>query len=308
MPDLVPPELIDVDVQGGPLRVARWGPDPSGAVAVIAVHGITASHVSWYAVAGHLQPEIPVIAPDLRGRGGSGALSGPYGMAAHARDVLDVAAALGVERAVIAGHSMGGYVATQAAAADPDRIRAVLLVDGGLPGRADPDADPDEAAEAVLGPALQRLRMTFSSREEYRDFWRPHPAFEGRWSELVEAYVDYDLEEGSGGAWRSRVSEDAVRGDYRDTFANPAATRGLEQLSVPVVFLRAPRGLRNEPPGFYAPEYVAEVAGRLPSMHVEDVPGCNHYMVVLDDACARLVADRARTLVEEVTGAPRTSR
>lgn len=307
MGDPVSPELLDVDVRGGTLRVARWGAGGPASVPVIAIHGITASHVSWYAFARHLQPDVTVLAPDLRGRGGSSALPGPFGMAAHARDVLDAAATLGVERAVVAGHSMGGYVATQAAAADPDRIRAVLLVDGGLPGRTDPDVDPDEAAEALLGPALQRLRMTFASREEYRDYWRPHPAFEGRWSELVEAYVDYDLE-GEEGAFRSRVSEEAVRGDYRDTLGNPAATAALEQVTVPLVFLRAPRGLQNEAPGLYPPEAVDELTRRVPSVRAEEVSACNHYTVLLDVACARVVADRARELVEHVTAEFRTSR
>jgi lipase len=307
MGDLVSPELLDVDVQGGSLRVARWGTVDPDRVAVVAVHGITASHVSWYAFARHLQPEVTVLAPDLRGRGGSNALPGPYGMATHARDVLDAAAALGVERTVIAGHSMGGYVATQAAAADPDRIRAVLLIDGGLPSRPDHDVDPDEAAAALLGPALQRLRMTFASREEYRDYWRPHPAFEGRWSDLVEAYVDYDLE-GEEGAFRSRVSEEAVRGDYRDTLDNPSSTAALEQVTVPIVLLRAPRGLRNDPPGLYPPEAVEELTRRVPSVRVEEVSACNHYTILLDAACAGVVAHRARELVEQVMAESRTSR
>ncbi|MGH8909885.1 MAG: alpha/beta fold hydrolase, partial [Egibacteraceae bacterium] len=190
-------ELLDIDVPGGALRVARWAPASggSGGRAVLAVHGITASHAAWRVVAGLLRDEVTVIAPDLRGRGGSGGLPGPYGIAAHARDLLAVADALGIRRAVVAGHSMGGFVATTAAVADPDRVRGLVLVDGGLPlPAAAPDLDPDEAAELSLGPALQRLRMTFASRGAYRDFWRRHPAFEGQWSPAVQAYVDYDLE------------------------------------------------------------------------------------------------------------------
>ena len=289
------PELLDVEVDDGTLRVARWAAGRPDAAVVMAVHGITASHVAWAPVAGRLQPDVTVLAPDLRGRGGSNRLGPPYGMAAHARDVLAAASALGVERMVLAGHSMGGFVAATAAAKDPGRISALLLADGGVPtGLAPEGVDPDQAAELLLGPALQRLRMTFESRDSYRDFWRPHPAFAGRWSPAVEAYVDYDID-GEPGAFRSKVSEDAVRADYRDLLTTPEVA--LERVQCPTLFLYAPRGLQNEPPGLYPPDVVEGMADRFPAVKVEQLPDCNHYTMLLDDSCAALVADRLRGLV-----------
>src|SRR5438094_506793 len=66
--------------------------------------------------------------------------------------------------------------------------------------------------EAILGPSIERLRMTFPTRDAYLDFWRPHPALQGEWNEDIEAYLDYDLV-GEEPELRSRVSEEAVRGD-----------------------------------------------------------------------------------------------
>ncbi|MFZ5850408.1 MAG: alpha/beta fold hydrolase, partial [Actinomycetota bacterium] len=71
---------LDVPVDGGTLRVGVWG--EAGPV-VLAVHGITANHRTWDLVADRL-PDVRLVAPDLRGRGRSATLPGPFGMARHA--------------------------------------------------------------------------------------------------------------------------------------------------------------------------------------------------------------------------------
>src|SRR5260370_12613050 len=70
--------LINVRVDGGDLRVLAWG---TGKRVAVAVHGITASAMSWQAVARHMPSDWTLAAPDLRGRGHSRALPGPYGLA-----------------------------------------------------------------------------------------------------------------------------------------------------------------------------------------------------------------------------------
>src|SRR2546429_6674968 len=75
--------LINVAVDGGDMRVLLWG---TGKRVAVAVHGITASGMSWQAVARHMPPDWTLAAPDLRGRGHSRDLPGPFGLDAHARD------------------------------------------------------------------------------------------------------------------------------------------------------------------------------------------------------------------------------
>ena len=72
---------IAVPVAGGDLRVGVWDPDPAAAdpPSVLLIHGVTASHLAWPFVVDRL-PGVRVIAPDLRGRGGSNSLTGPAGM------------------------------------------------------------------------------------------------------------------------------------------------------------------------------------------------------------------------------------
>ena len=81
------PERFEVPTTGGDLTVARWG--DSGPV-VLGLHGITASHMSWPYVARELSNEVQFVAPDLRGRGGSRDLPGPYGMKVHADDCIAI--------------------------------------------------------------------------------------------------------------------------------------------------------------------------------------------------------------------------
>ena len=91
---------VDVAVAGGDAARRRVGSGrrSDDAPAVLLIHGVTASHLSWPLVAERL-PDVRVIAPDLRGRGRSNGLAGPAGLAAHARDLVAVLDALGVERA-----------------------------------------------------------------------------------------------------------------------------------------------------------------------------------------------------------------
>ncbi len=291
---------LDVPVAGGSLKLGLAGPAGAAPV-VLAIHGITGSYRSWAAVARHLGDDVTFLAPDLRGRGQSSGLPGPFGLARHVDDMIAVLDHVAATDVVVAGHSMGAYIAARLAAAHPARVRAVLLVDGGLPLPVPEGVDPDVMLEAVLGPALGRLRMTFPSVEGYRDFWRAHPAFAGpkAWSPDIEGYVDYDLVAANpsepGGEFRSRVAEDAVRGDGRDLLDGDIARRSFLALaSLPTVLIRAPRGLLDEPRPFHPDEAVAEARAGVPALVDVLVPDTNHYLIVLGDREAAVVADQVR--------------
>ncbi len=94
---------------------------------------------------------------------------------------------------VVVGHSMGAFVSVVLANLFPERVRSLVLVDGGLPLQVPAELSDEQIVAAVLGPAAERLNATFPSREVYRSYWKQHPAFSADWSPLVEEYVDYDL-------------------------------------------------------------------------------------------------------------------
>jgi lipase len=284
----------DVPVTGGPLRVARWdGPGPL----VLAVHGITATHVAWVEVA-EQAPDLTLVAPDLRGRGRSADLPGPYGFAAHVADLVALLDDVGCERAVVAGHSMGGFVAVALAATHPDRIARLVLVEGGLPLGRPEDPVPEGALDTLLGPAAARLAMTFPTRDAYRDLWRAHPALGPIWGPAVAAYADYDLI-GEPPGLRSSCREEAMRTDGADVHDHRSTAQALRAVRAPVTFLRAERGLLDEPVPLYPDAAMARLAAEWPGLDVRDVPGTNHYSILLGTEGAREVA---RALAEATAG------
>src|SRR5918993_88366 len=181
----------------GKVELAIWhageGPDP-----VVCLHGITAQHRAFNAVARYLEPSRGLVGVDLRGRGDSDKPVSGYGLEAHAADVVRVLDHLGLESAVLSGHSMGGFVALKTALAFPDRVRALVLLDGGWPRV---EVSPEEMtqehqreAEAIregLARAFGRLDMTFESPEAYLDFWFPDRNLTV--GDLPRALADYYL-------------------------------------------------------------------------------------------------------------------
>ncbi len=108
-------------------RVAGSGPP------VVLIHGMVNSSRHWEAVAMRLAERYTVIAPDLIGHGDSAAVRGDYSLGAHAASIRDMLAVIGIDRATIVGHSLGGGVAMQFFYQFPQRTeRLVLVSSGGL--------------------------------------------------------------------------------------------------------------------------------------------------------------------------------
>lgn len=284
------PEFFDVPVQGGALRVARFGHGPH---TVLGIHGVTASSMSLAPIARHVGAEYTVVAPDLRGRGDSNRLPGPFGMPAHAADCASVLEHLGAGPTVVVGESMGAFVAVVLAARRPELVERVVLVDGGLPPPMPEGLDVDQVLDAVLGPAIARLRQTFPTREAYLDFWRAHPALSEDWSDDIEAYLLYDLEPADDGGFKSKVSEDAVRADGKQNIVDvDVVAESLRALTCPVNLLRAVRGLLNQPVPLL-PDFVVDTwRPELPQLVDEIVDDTNHYTICFGDRGAKVVAER----------------
>ncbi|MEW2486638.1 alpha/beta hydrolase [Streptomyces sp. NPDC048411] len=284
-------EEIRVPVAGGELAALRWPAREPGAPVVVALHGITANALSWGTVARLLTGQVTLVAPDLRGRAGSSGLPGPYGIAAHADDIAALTGALGLDRVVLAGHSMGAFVAALAAVRHPDRFGPLLLVDGGIGFPAPTHLSPDELMTAVIGPAMDRLSMTFPDRSAYREFWQAHPAFAGdAWSPEVDAYIQRDLT-GDEPAMHSTCRIEAVRTDGIGLFDDDVLS-AVRKLPVPATLLWAARGLMDEPQGLYDEQRLAaaDLSGTL--LEPVAVPDVNHYTVLTGDAGGREIATR----------------
>ncbi len=106
-------------------RVAGAGPP------VVLVHGMVNASRHWAAVAERLAERHLVIAPDLIGHGDSATPRGDYSLGAHATVIRDLLAALGIERATMVGHSLGGGIAMVFFWQFPERVERLALVSSG---------------------------------------------------------------------------------------------------------------------------------------------------------------------------------
>lgn len=279
---------MKIPVADGNLSALRFGDGPR---TVLAAHGITASGMSFRAVASHLPEGWCLVALDLRGRGLSNALPGPYGMSAHAADICAAAEWLGAP-VVLTGQSLGAYAALRAAAMRPTLFERLVLIDGGLPLPVPPNVDPDVLLEATVGPAVARLSQTFPSVESYVDFFRGHPALAAEWNEDIAAYVEYDAT-GAPPDIRSRVSADAVYADGRDLVVNATSFGDdLMALTLPTLLLHAPRGMFGQEPGMLPQPIVDEWVARAPRLRAELIPDANHYTILMGKRAAATVAAR----------------
>ncbi|MGC2942366.1 MULTISPECIES: alpha/beta fold hydrolase [unclassified Brevibacterium] len=317
-----------VDVPGGQLSVGVWEPvatGPGRVPTVCVIHGITSNHLFFAGLVSAL-PGVRVIGPDLRGRADSRTLPGPYGMAAHSQDVLAAIDTFAPEGPVtLVGHSMGGFVAMTLAGMTAEqndtgaeagrRFRGPVLIDGGLPlpmGQPhedgpvddlnDEDLDTDDLIAAVLGPAAERLSMSFGSVEEYLAYFAAHPAFvDGLDTVATESFV-YDLAAKDDHSFQPSTPVEAMQADSADMYTGSAHREALEAImgspdsQAEVVFLFAERDLVAAEPGLYPPGLTADFARQWPQMDIVDVQGTNHYDILLTetgiDACAAAVTSR----------------
>jgi pimeloyl-ACP methyl ester carboxylesterase len=269
---------VDLELSSGRLHVSSEGSihgEP-----VVCVPGLSANHLSFALIAAELaQRGRRVLSLDLRGRGLSPATAaGTYGWIRHAQDVLEAADRLGLGDFDLVGHSMGAFVAMQAANIAPARVRRLVLVDA--------VGAPEPAAVPAILASVQRLGAVYPSTEAYC------AAISGRsivvpWEELWKPHALYELESVPVGV-RPRTSAAAVTEDmlYGASHDATALWPGLE---MPTLLVRATRPL---PPGgglIVGQAQRSAFVAAVPSAVVVDVDA-NHYGVVGHPDALRAIA------------------
>jgi pimeloyl-ACP methyl ester carboxylesterase len=95
---------------------------------IVLLHGYPLNHHIWKPVVERLKDHARVITPDLRGHGQSPVTDGVYSMRLLAEDIHTLLQRLGIQKAILAGHSMGGYVSLAYARAYPNCLAGLAMV------------------------------------------------------------------------------------------------------------------------------------------------------------------------------------
>ncbi|VVE79645.1 alpha/beta fold hydrolase [Pandoraea sputorum] len=223
----------------------RVGRDP-----VIVVPGITSPAITWGFVGETFGRTFDTYVLDVRGRGLSSASDAlDYGLDAQAADLIAFAAALGLKRYSVVGHSMGGRIGIRAAAARPEGLARLVAVDPPVsgPGRR---AYPSKLPWYVDSMALARQGMDAQAMREFCPTW-------------TEAQLRLRAE------WLHTCDERAIRESF-DGFHTDDIHANLSSLAIPVLLITAERGdvVRDAD--------VEEVQGLVPHVEHVRVPDAGH--------------------------------
>ncbi len=258
------------------------------------VHGLTGTSRWMSRVIEHLPSDMGVIALDVRGRGQSWQAPPPYDLATVADDIARSLDHFEVETAIVAGYSMGGWVAGLFAQRHTDRAERIVLLDGGLPIEVDRSRDPKEILDEVVGPSMARLEMTFDSVEEYFDFWRQHPALEDRWDPALESVLAYDIHQ-LDGVWKVRANADAIVESGGGFALDPEANEAAVRTPVPATLVYVDHGLLGQPGGFISTGAAQQAASANPNLGLLLLEGLNHYTLALGEGAATVASVVAGT-------------
>ena len=135
---------------------------------LVLLHGFPLDHHLWDDIASLLEDRFDLILPDLRGFGESTTVDAPYSMDDYASDIAGLLDQLGIQKAVIAGHSMGGYVALAFARLYPARVSGLALISSQV--LADPPDRKEgryksaaDVAEKGIGGVVEAMTSKFTS-------------------------------------------------------------------------------------------------------------------------------------------------
>ena len=267
-----------MEIAGAKVRVRIEG--PADAPPVILMHGFIHSLETWDAWAAALKSDHRVIRFDLLGHG----LSGPdpqqrYSPAERAAFVSDVMDALKIDRAIIAGNSLGGLAAWRFAAMSPNRVVALILISpGGYPanGAGDTPVSPPPAMELFLRTAPD-AGVAIAMNNIYGDDSKVTP-------EIRRRVADMMRQEGNGEAFVQSIEKFSLPDPepmLKSIFAPTLILWGDEDIVLPV-------------------EHGRRMAAVIPGARLIVYKGVGH--VAQEEAPAATIADVRTFLAEADAG------
>lgn len=244
---------LSLEREGVDLSCIDFGGDDS---AVVLLHGLAGHAGEWTETASWLTQLHRVVALDTRGHGESERDPDDVSPAAHVADAILVIEQLDLAPVVLVGQSLGGRSAFMTAAARPDLVRALVVVEA-TPESGTP-AEVSEQVDAVA-KSLARWPVPFASKDAAVEFW-------GGPSVKSEAWVS-GLEERGGELWPSFELDVMIR-TLREALSS-ASWREWDSLHMETLVVRGGNGSTPR-------SVAASMAQRLPRSHLVEIPDAGH--------------------------------
>lgn len=270
--------VVRVPVRGGDLVAEQL----SGTTEpVLAIHGISSHRRLWDWLRAEA-PELSLLAVDLRGRGDSVDLPAPSSVQQHVEDLIALLDAQGLAEVHVLGMSMGGFIAVELAVRHPERVKSVVLVDGGFPMQVPPGLTR-EALPTVFADRLARLDHSWPSLPEFAAFFTSNTApLLDPADPVLLGYLEHDLDAHG----RVRLSGEVLLDDAASVFFGD---NRWEELTVPVRFLAAEWSRGADSPPAYGPEALERY--RPATVRTAVVPGVDHAASIMSKAGATVTAE-----------------
>ena len=270
----------DVELRGLRLHFQDW---PGERGPVICLPGQTSNGRAFDGLASALAPEWRVLALDPRGRGQSAKPKHGYGYQVQVADTMAMIDLIGFEHVVLAGHSFGAIIGLLIAAWFPERVAGLIMVDGGT-------TIPESTHEAVQ-LIVQRLDTVYPSLDAYLGLLRLAPWFQP-WTPELENALAAGVEEVPGGV-RAQTAKWAAEQEIRAYFAGPPDYASLQRaVRCPTLVVRATGGFLKHDDHVLPKDAFREMLERIPEARGVEIPGANHFTVLMGRPAATIEAVR----------------
>ncbi|HZT99181.1 MAG TPA: alpha/beta hydrolase [Ktedonobacteraceae bacterium] len=254
------------------LHYVQWGEQGPP---VVCIHGLTANAFCFQAIADELASDHRVFAYDLRGRGDSDKPKEGYSVPLHVTDLTKLLDALGLERPVLIGHSLGAMIALYFAAHYPDKLSKLVLIDAGAPlAWKTPGEQP-----AWLTASIGRLGIPVPSFQEYVGRLKAAPFLGPYWNEYLDIYFDHDVQRNSDGSVTSKCYREGILEEGR-RFAEAEPEQQWSSVRVPTLLLRAGQGLFFDNDQLLSEADTQAVRRNINSCQYVNFPTLNHYTII----------------------------
>jgi pimeloyl-ACP methyl ester carboxylesterase len=275
-----------LDLPGGALQVAAEGPTApsarrprSRAAPIVLLHCFAGSLHWWDRMTPRLAREHRVIRIDLLGFGGSEKPKSGYAMEEQAGLVALALGRLGVQGAVVVGHSMGFDVATALAGQSSELVDRLVNIDEATdPGYGDLGFLAELTFAPVIGQALRRVSPDFAVEDGYKRAFAPGYELGDFSDQVVDDY-------------RAMTYSSYLRSkNETDEFEEEAPLdQRVRAAAVPLLVIFGERDQTYDDP-----EAAARAYEDVPGARIEGLPGAGHSPNVEQPAeTARLVLDFA---------------